>query len=33
MHNYNVDHKYKFETRIGNWFEEWELDETKYILY
>ncbi|CAD8178022.1 unnamed protein product [Paramecium octaurelia] len=29
MHNYNVDHKYKFQTRIGNWFEEWELDETK----
>jgi len=29
MHNYNVDRKYLFNTRIGNWSEEWELDEYK----
>lgn len=22
--------KYHFKTRIGNWSEEWELEETKY---
>lgn len=29
MHNYDPANKYKFQTRIGNWFEEWELEETK----
>ncbi len=24
--------KYHFKTRIGNWSEEWELEETKYLL-
>lgn len=31
MHNYIVPNKYKFQTRIGNWSEEWELEETKLI--
>lgn len=31
MHNYIVPNKYKFETRMGNWSEEWELEETKYL--
>jgi len=26
MHNYIIPHRYKAETRIGNWSEEWELD-------
>jgi len=25
--------KYKHQTRIGNWSEEWELEQTKYILF
>ena len=33
MHNYNVDRKYLFNTRIGNWSEEWDLDEFKYIIF
>ena len=24
--------KYSFKTRLGNWSEEWELEEVKYIL-
>ena len=24
--------KYSFKTRLGNWSEEWELEETKYPL-
>ena len=23
--------KYSYKTRIGNWSEEWELEETKYF--
>ncbi len=30
MHNYIIPNKYKHSTRIGNWSEEWELEETKY---
>jgi hypothetical protein len=32
MHNYTVLNKYKFQTRIGNWSEEWELEETKFVF-
>jgi hypothetical protein len=32
MHNYNVLSKYKHQTRIGNWSEEWELEETRYKI-
>ena len=31
MHNYSVPSKYHYKTRIGNWSEEWELEETKYL--
>jgi hypothetical protein len=24
--------KYSYKTRLGNWSEEWELEETKYLL-
>ena len=24
--------KYSYNTRIGNWSEEWELEETKYAF-
>ena len=30
MHNYNPPHKYSLRTRMGNWSEEWDLEETKY---
>jgi len=30
MHNYNPPHKYSLNTRMGNWSEEWDLQETKY---
>ncbi|EAR89421.1 EF hand protein, putative (macronuclear) [Tetrahymena thermophila SB210] len=33
MHNYNVDRKYQYNCRIGNWSEEWELDEYKMKEY
>jgi hypothetical protein len=33
MHNYQVPSKYKHVTRIGNWSEEWELEETRYISW
>lgn len=29
MHNYTVPSKYKYNTRIGNWSEEWELEKTR----
>ncbi len=29
MHNYNPPHKYSLKTRIGNWSEEWDLQENK----
>lgn len=29
MHNYNPPNKYSMRTRIGNWSEEWDLEETK----
>lgn len=30
MHNYNPPNKYSHTTRMGNWSEEWELEEVKY---
>lgn len=30
MHNYNPINKYSMRTRMGNWSEEWDLEETKY---
>ena len=30
--NNSVPMKYSYKTRIGNWSEEWELEETKYLL-
>ncbi|EGR27077.1 hypothetical protein IMG5_201940 [Ichthyophthirius multifiliis] len=33
MHNYNVDSKYQYTCRIGNWSEEQELDEYKMKEY
>ena len=32
MDNLNVPMKYKFETRIGNWNEESQLEEHKLIF-
>lgn len=29
MHNYNPVNRYTMKTRIGNWSEEWDLEETK----
>jgi len=29
MDNMNPPMKYSFKTRLGNWSEEWELEETK----
>jgi hypothetical protein len=29
MHNYNPPSKYSLRTRMGNWSEEWDLEETK----
>jgi len=29
MHNYTVPSKYRHQTRVGNWSEEWELEETR----
>jgi hypothetical protein len=29
MHNYNPPTKYSLRTRMGNWSEEWDLEETK----
>jgi hypothetical protein len=31
MHNYNPNSKYSYKTRLGNWSEEWDLEETKYL--
>lgn len=33
MHNYNPPHKYSLRTRIGNWSEEWDLQENKYLTF
>ena len=33
MHNFIIPNRYKFQTRIGNWNEEWELEETKLKDY
>jgi len=33
MHNYQVPTKYHHKTRLGNWSEEWELEETKMKDY
>ena len=33
MHNYNPPHKYSLKTRIGNWSEEWDLQENKYLPF
>jgi hypothetical protein len=32
MHNYNPPNKYSHTTRMGNWSEEWELEEVKYLF-
>ena len=29
MHNYNPPSKYGLRTRMGNWSEEWDLEEAK----
>ena len=29
MHHYNPPSKYSLNTRMGNWSEEWDLEETK----
>ena len=29
MHNYDPPSKYQHQTRLGNWSEEWELEQTK----
>lgn len=29
MHNFNPPHKYSHRTRMGNWSEEWDLEENK----
>ena len=29
MHNYIIPNRYKFGTRVGNWSEEWDLEESK----
>lgn len=29
MHNYTPPIKYSHKTRMGNWSEEWELEEVK----
>jgi len=29
MHNYNPPNKYSLQTRMGNWSEEWDLEEVK----
>lgn len=33
MHNYTVPSKYKHQTRLGNWSEEWEYEETRMKDY
>jgi len=33
MHNYTVPSKFNHKTRIGNWSEEWELEETRMKDY
>lgn len=32
MHNFNPPNKYSLRTRMGNWSEEWDLEEAKYFL-
>jgi hypothetical protein len=32
MHNYITPIKYSYRTRMGNWSEEWELEEVKYSM-
>lgn len=32
MHNYNPVNKYSKKTRMGNWSEEWDLEEVKYSV-
>jgi hypothetical protein len=29
MHNFIVPNRYKYQTRVGNWSEEWELEDVK----
>ena len=29
MHSYNPPNKYGLQTRMGNWSEEWDLEEVK----
>lgn len=33
MHNYNIDNRYNTSTRVGNWYEEKELDNHEFKEY
>lgn len=33
MHNYNIGNRYNTSTRIGNWYEEKELDNHQFKEY
>ena len=33
MHNYNVGNRYKTNTKLGNWYEEAELDNHQFKEY
>jgi hypothetical protein len=30
MHNYSVANRYKTQTKVGNWYEEKELDDHEF---
>lgn len=33
MHNYSVANRYKTQTKVGNWYEEKELDDHEFKQY
>jgi hypothetical protein len=33
MHNYNVGNRYTTNTKLGNWYEEKELDQYQFKEY
>lgn len=33
MHNYNIANRYNTTTRVGNWYEEKELDNNEFKEY
>jgi hypothetical protein len=33
MHNYNIGNRYNTVTRVGNWYEEKELDSHQFKEY